>query len=155
MRSAHRKLTTLDGRALRLATTAKVSRDDFLKLWDGGEAGTNKLATKLKTAGAELREIRAEVGTVEVEAGVAAPELRRLHAEMSRGERDMRKAKEELTRANLRLVVHSPANTATAGCVAGDLIQEGNIGLMRAVEKFDRRKGFKFSPTPPGGFARR
>ncbi|MFZ4405682.1 MAG: sigma-70 factor domain-containing protein, partial [Paracraurococcus sp.] len=135
VRAAHRRLTGLDGRALRLATAAKVSRDDFLKHWDNGEAGTAKLCTKLKTAAGELREIRAEVGLVEAEAGVAAPALRRLHAEMSRGERDMRKAKEELTRANLRLVVHIARKYRNRGLLLGDLIQEGNIGLMRAVEK--------------------
>lgn len=145
VRGAHRRMIALDGRALRLAMAGKVSRDDFLKQWDAGEAGLAKLATKLKSAGAELREIRAGVAGIEAEAGLPAPELRRLHAEMSRGERDMRKAKEELTRANLRLVVHIARKYRNRGLLLGDLIQEGNIGLMRAVEKFDWRKGFKFS----------
>ncbi|MDO9707106.1 sigma-70 family RNA polymerase sigma factor [Paracraurococcus lichenis] len=145
VRGAHRRMTGLDGRALRLAMAAKVSREDFLKQWDAGEAGVAKLATKLKAAGAELKEIRAAVAAIEAEASLPAPELRRLHAEMSRGERDMRRAKEELTRANLRLVVHIARKYRNRGLLLGDLIQEGNIGLMRAVEKFDWRKGFKFS----------
>ncbi|RAI57935.1 RNA polymerase sigma factor RpoD [Roseicella frigidaeris] len=145
VRGAHRRLTGLDGRALRLAMAAKLGREAFLKLWDAGEDGTAKLAAKLKGAGPELLEIRAEVARIEAETGLAAPMLRQLHAEMSRGERDIRKAKEELTRANLRLVVHIARKYRNRGLLLGDLIQEGNIGLMRAVEKFDWRKGFKFS----------
>lgn len=144
VRGAHRRLTSLDGRALRLATAAKIGREAFLKLWDDAE-GAAKLAAKLKGAGPELLEIRAEVARIEAEAGLPALMLRRLHAELSRGERDMRKAKEELTRANLRLVVHIARKYRNRGLLLGDLIQEGNIGLMRAVEKFDWRKGFKFS----------
>jgi RNA polymerase primary sigma factor len=147
VRDAHRRLSSLDGRALRLATSAKMGRDEFLRLWNGGgAAGAKRLAAKApRSLARELGEIRAEIERLEAEAGLPVPALRRLHAEMAQGERDMRRAKEELTRANLRLVVHIARKYRNRGLLFGDLIQEGNIGLMRAVEKFDWRKGFKFS----------
>ena len=148
LRDANRRLVTLDGQALRLALAGKLEREAFLSLWDGSEAGMQRLVRSLKggkAAKEQLAEIRARIVAVEQETGLAAPDLRRIHAEVARGERDMRRAKDELTRANLRLVVHIARKYVNRGLMFGDLIQEGNIGLMRAVDKFDWRRGFKFS----------
>ncbi len=146
IRDAHRRLTALDGRALRLAQAGRVEREQFLRDWTGNAKGAQRLLAHLPDAlTRDLLEVRAHVVALEQEVGLAAPEIRRIHAEMSRGEREMRRAKEELTRANLRLVVHLARRYRNRGIMVNDLIQEGNIGLMRAVEKFDWRRGFKFS----------
>ncbi len=151
VRAAHRKLTVLDGRALRLAEGARVSRDSFLRLWDGGEDGVGRIlqaarggAAALDTLRAGLMEVRAELLRLEAETGLPAAQFRPVYAEIMGGEREMRRAKDELTRANLRLVVHIARKYLNRGLQFGDLIQEGNIGLMRAVDKFDWRRGFKF-----------
>jgi len=159
VRDTNRRLLALDGQVLRLATAARMEREDVLRLWDGSEEGADALliaAQKIRTSSARreaaLRElaeklpgIRAAIARLEEESGLSAPQLRRVCAEVGRGERDMRKAKEELTRANLRLVVHIAKRYRNRGLMFGDLIQEGNIGLMRAVDKFDWRRGFKFA----------
>ncbi|WP_188897650.1 RNA polymerase sigma factor RpoD [Caldovatus sediminis] len=156
VREAHRRLTALDGRALRLAQGVGIAREEFLRLWDGGEAGLRRVqraasgkARADEEAAAALRQglaaIRAELRQLEAEIGLAVPVLRQVHAAAVRGEREMRKAKEELTRANLRLVVHLAKRFRNRGLMFGDLIQEGSIGLMRAVDKFDWRRGFKFA----------
>ncbi|MFC4166370.1 RNA polymerase sigma factor RpoD [Teichococcus aestuarii] len=159
VREVSRRLMALDGKAVRLALATRLDRDLVLGVWNGTEAGAAALleaAQKLRTSSAkrevalrELREglpeIRAAIGKLEAESGLAVLELRRVCAEVGRGERDMRKAKEELTRANLRLVVHIAKRYRNRGLMFGDLIQEGNIGLMRAVDKFDWRRGFKFA----------
>ena len=148
LREANRRLVTLDGQALRLAQGAKLERELFLRLWDGSEAGVQRLARAAK-GGRPLRDaltvVRAQIAALEQETGLAATALRRVHGDVARGERDMRRAKDELTRANLRLVVHIARKYVNRGLMFGDLIQEGNIGLMRAVDKFDWRRGFKFS----------
>ncbi|MFC3003041.1 RNA polymerase sigma factor RpoD [Falsiroseomonas tokyonensis] len=151
LREANRALMMLDGRALRLAEAARISRADFLKLWNGGAAGaTARLEGAAKGAGlrdlkAGLLEVRAELERIEASCGLTAPQLRRLHVEAAGAERDMRRAREELTRANLRLVVYIARKYRNRGLMLGDLIQEGSLGLMRAVEKFDWRRGFKFA----------
>ncbi|WP_419899395.1 RNA polymerase sigma factor RpoD [Roseomonas sp. USHLN139] len=159
VRDMHRRLLGLDGKAVRLAAAVKLDHETVLKLWDGSEAGAVRVldaAAKVRSNAArhalalrELRDglppIRAGIAKLEAESGLSAPELRRVCAEVARGERDMRKAKEELTRANLRLVVHIAKRYRNRGLMFGDLIQEGNIGLMRAVDKFDWRRGFKFA----------
>ncbi|MDJ0388040.1 RNA polymerase sigma factor RpoD [Roseomonas sp. E05] len=159
VRDMNRRLLALDGQALRLAVAARMEREDVLRVWDGSEEGADALlvaAQKVRTSSARreaaLRElaeklpgIRAAIIRLEAESGLPATQLRRVCAEVGRGERDMRKAKEELTRANLRLVVHIAKRYRNRGLMFGDLIQEGNIGLMRAVDKFDWRRGFKFA----------
>lgn len=156
LRAVNRRLVALDGKALRVAQAAQLGREEFLSLWDGGDEAVErvaKAASKVRRSSASrvaalrkgLEEVREDVAKLEVEAGLPAPELRRVYADVSRGEREMRRAKEEMTRANLRLVVHIAKKYRNRGLMFGDLIQEGNIGLMRAVDKFDWRRGFKFS----------
>ncbi|WP_235962033.1 RNA polymerase sigma factor RpoD [Falsiroseomonas selenitidurans] len=152
LREANRGLMMLDGRALRLAEAARIGRPDFLKLWAGASAGCiGRLEAAAKGAAAQramkdgIGSIAAELAKIEAASGLPAPQLRRLHVEAAGAEREMRRAREELTRANLRLVVYIARKYRNRGLMLGDLIQEGSLGLMRAVEKFDWRRGFKFA----------
>lgn len=146
IRDAHRRLTALDGGALRLAQARRMPRETFLRHWAGDAKPAGRRAARLPEGLAQdLAGIHGQVAALEAEAGLDAAGIRRIHAEMVRGERAMRRAKEALTRANLRLVVSIARRYRNRGLMLGDLIQEGNIGLMRAVDKFDWRRGFKFS----------
>jgi RNA polymerase primary sigma factor len=165
LKEANRRLNPLDGRAMRLGMAAGLTREAFIELWDSTTAGATRVkkataavkpgrgagaaakhAAALEALEPGLKDVLADIAKVEADtAGLKAPEIRRIHGEVSRGDRDMRRAKEELTRANLRLVVHIAKRYRNRGLMFGDLIQEGNIGLMRAVDKFDWRRGFKFA----------
>ncbi len=163
LRDANRKLTPLEGKVMRLAMAAGVSRESFLGVWNGSEAGAARVlaaakgvkpsgrggvarqADALLALAAGLEDIQAEADRLAGATGLPAVELKRVYADVVRGDREMRRAKEELTRANLRLVVHIAKRYRNRGLMFGDLIQEGNIGLMRAVDKFDWRRGFKFA----------
>ncbi len=152
LRDSQRRLTALEGRLLRVAEGAGVKREEMLKLWQAGaEGGLERIARAIakrpKAAAArdEMAALRADFLRLEQETGLPAAALKRVAAEAARGEREMRRAKEELMRANLRLVLHLARKYRERGLMLGDLVQEGNIGLMRAVEKFDWRRGFKFS----------
>ena len=153
LKAAAGRLAALDRTALGLALGAGLQRTAFLQAWDGSAASVARVERKATSAAAGKRkalkvglaEIRSEVGQLELEAGLPIAELRRVLHDLGRGEREARHARDAMMQANLRLVVHIAKRYRNRGLMFGDLIQEGNLGLMRAVEKFDWRRGFKLS----------
>ncbi|MBN8819882.1 MAG: RNA polymerase sigma factor RpoD [Sphingomonas sp.] len=151
----NRRLTTLGGQMLRLAERHKVNRKDFLdqyvghELDDGWMEKVAKLDKKWAAfAGAEsdaVERIRAEVSEIAQATGTSLPEFRRIVNMVQKGEREARIAKKEMVEANLRLVISIAKKYTNRGLQFLDLIQEGNIGLMKAVDKFEYRRGYKFS----------
>jgi len=151
----NRRLTALGGQMLRLAERHKVSRKDFLDsyvghelddAWMGTVAGRDKkwAAFAINEADAAER-IRAEVSDIAAATGMSLPEFRRIVNMVQKGEREARIAKKEMVEANLRLVISIAKKYTNRGLQFLDLIQEGNIGLMKAVDKFEYRRGYKFS----------
>ncbi|MBV1799618.1 RNA polymerase sigma factor RpoD [Siccirubricoccus sp. G192] len=156
LKGLNRKLTALEGQVLRLAEGSKVKREEFLQHWRGSELDPawfdrlSKLPGKAwKTFVARSREdveaVRAQMATIANETSLPVGEFRRVYATVSRGERDMTQAKKEMIEANLRLVISIAKKYTNRGLQFLDLIQEGNIGLMKAVDKFEYRRGYKFS----------
>ncbi|MDB5685505.1 MAG: polymerase sigma factor RpoD, partial [Rhizorhabdus sp.] len=153
--SFNRRLTTLGGQMLRLAERHKVPRKDFLDSYIGRELDDTWLADNGKkdkkwAAFAEgeadpVERIRAEVSDIAAATGMALPEFRRIVNMVQKGEREARIAKKEMVEANLRLVISIAKKYTNRGLQFLDLIQEGNIGLMKAVDKFEYRRGYKFS----------
>ena len=151
----NRRLTTLGGQMLRLAERHKVSRKDFLDNYVGRELDDAWLAEMAKrdkkwAAFADVEEdsverIRAEVSDIASATGMSLPEFRRIVNMVQKGEREARIAKKEMVEANLRLVISIAKKYTNRGLQFLDLIQEGNIGLMKAVDKFEYRRGYKFS----------
>jgi len=151
----NRRLTALGGQMLRLAERHKVSRKDFLEAYVGRELDDNWIASvtgkdKKWTAFAvneadAVERIRAEVSDIASQTGMALPEFRRIVNMVQKGEREARIAKKEMVEANLRLVISIAKKYTNRGLQFLDLIQEGNIGLMKAVDKFEYRRGYKFS----------
>ena len=151
----NRRLTALGGQMLRLAERHKVSRKDFLDHYVGHElddAWLASVATRDKKWAAfalneadPVERIRAEVSDIAGATGMALPEFRRIVNMVQKGEREARIAKKEMVEANLRLVISIAKKYTNRGLQFLDLIQEGNIGLMKAVDKFEYRRGYKFS----------
>ncbi len=152
----NQRLNGLEGQILRLAEGAKVSREEFLQAYRGREMDPNwmndiaSLAGKgwkdfAKKHGTQVGELRSQIGKVASEAGLPIEEFRRVYTTVSRGERDSTRAKKEMIEANLRLVISIAKKYTNRGLQFLDLIQEGNIGLMKAVDKFEYRRGYKFS----------
>ncbi|MBB3898300.1 RNA polymerase sigma factor RpoD [Roseococcus suduntuyensis] len=156
LKQLSRKLNALDGQVLRLAESHKVRREDFLPLWKGSELDQAFMDRAAQMKGKawmnfssksreDLERIRVEISAVAGATGLPVSEFRRVYATVSRGERDMNQAKKEMIEANLRLVISIAKKYTNRGLQFLDLIQEGNIGLMKAVDKFEYRRGYKFS----------
>ncbi|HZV19693.1 MAG TPA: RNA polymerase sigma factor RpoD [Sphingobium sp.] len=151
----NRRLTTLGGQMLRLAERHKVPRKDFLDHYVGQELddGWLERVTKIDkkwaafaaTEADAVERIRSEVGEIAQATGTSLPEFRRIVNMVQKGEREARIAKKEMVEANLRLVISIAKKYTNRGLQFLDLIQEGNIGLMKAVDKFEYRRGYKFS----------
>ena len=153
--SFNRRLTALGGQMLRLAERHKVPRKAFLDSYMGHEldeswlndvSNIDKKWTAFATTEAEsVERIRAEIADIAANTGMSLGEFRRIVNMVQKGEREARIAKKEMVEANLRLVISIAKKYTNRGLQFLDLIQEGNIGLMKAVDKFEYRRGYKFS----------
>ncbi|MEN7536439.1 RNA polymerase sigma factor RpoD [Aurantiacibacter flavus] len=151
----NRRLTALGGQMLRLAERHKVKRVDFLNAYVGNELDDAWLKDRSKkdkkwAAFAEkeadaVERIRVEIADIASATGMSLNEFRRIVNMVQKGEREARIAKKEMVEANLRLVISIAKKYTNRGLQFLDLIQEGNIGLMKAVDKFEYRRGYKFS----------
>ncbi len=152
----NRKLVGVEGRMLRLAESYGVDREDFIKRYRGNEIDIRWLrnVSRLVAAGwkefvknerATIKELRKQILELVETTGVDIGEFRKIVKAVQKGDREARRAKKEMIEANLRLVISIAKKYTNRGLQFLDLIQEGNIGLMKAVDKFEYRRGYKFS----------
>ncbi len=152
----NKKLITSEGKLLRLAESYRVSREEFLREYQGSELDPNWLRRVANLGGRgwkdfvangkdRIRELRGEIQQMATETGLEPFEYRRIVHMVQKGEKEARQAKKEMVEANLRLVISIAKKYTNRGLQFLDLIQEGNIGLMKAVDKFEYRRGYKFS----------
>ena len=152
--SENKKIISLEGNLLRLAIESKISRDEFIKFYIGNEINPNlkefldtndvwkKFFQKNKN---EFKNIRDRLVEISNKLGISVTEYKKLVSRVQKGEKESRIAKKEMVEANLRLVISIAKKYTNRGLQFLDLIQEGNIGLMKAVDKFEYRRGYKFS----------
>ncbi len=152
--SENKKIISLEGNLLRLAIDHKISRNEFLKFYVGNEINPN-LKKFLDTNPVwkqffqknkdEFKNIRERLIEISNKLGISVTEFKKMLSRIQKGERESRIAKKEMVEANLRLVISIAKKYTNRGLQFLDLIQEGNIGLMKAVDKFEYRRGYKFS----------
>ncbi len=156
LKTVSKKLANLEGTMLRIAEKCKISRDDFLSKYHGHELNPDwleavgNLSSKhwklyVEKYGKEIGQCRDQIAELSQKVGLPIAEFRRVFSTVSYGERDASRAKKEMIEANLRLVISIAKKYTNCGLQFLDLIQEGNIGLMKAVDKFEYRRGYKFS----------
>ncbi len=149
----NKRLMTLEGKMLRMAISCRIKREDFLEAYKQSEFDSNWIQ---KTTGkawkaftekyaSEIAEIQHAVSSMAEEIGMPIFEYRRICSMVKKGEQESSRAKKEMIEANLRLVISIAKKYTNRGLQFLDLIQEGNIGLMKAVDKFEYRRGYKFS----------
>jgi RNA polymerase primary sigma factor len=150
----NKKIISLEGNLLKLAMDQKISRNEFIKFYIGNEINPNlkkfldtntmwkNFFTKNKN---EFKNIRERLIEISHKLGISVTEFKKVVSRVQKGEKESRIAKKEMVEANLRLVISIAKKYTNRGLQFLDLIQEGNIGLMKAVDKFEYRRGYKFS----------